>query len=105
MSLKLAEITTKLADLNAISKVSWKLTKLNNADCIQRQFVMKNFECTCAFLTQVNMRLHLAAHHPTVEYTYNKVSILLQTHDVGGLSTLDFDMARRISKYAVKYEK
>jgi 4a-hydroxytetrahydrobiopterin dehydratase len=39
-----------------------------------------------------------AGHHPDIEISYNKVKILLTTHDAGGLTQKDFDLARVISQ-------
>jgi 4a-hydroxytetrahydrobiopterin dehydratase len=38
-----------------------------------------------------------AGHHPDIEISYNKVNISLTTHDAGGLTQKDFDLARVIS--------
>jgi 4a-hydroxytetrahydrobiopterin dehydratase len=37
-------------------------------------------------------------HHPDIEISYNKVKINLTTHDAGGLTQKDFDLARTISQ-------
>jgi 4a-hydroxytetrahydrobiopterin dehydratase len=37
-------------------------------------------------------------HHPTWTNTYNKLDIILQTHDTGGLSELDYLLARKIDQ-------
>ncbi|AFZ03780.1 4a-hydroxytetrahydrobiopterin dehydratase [Calothrix sp. PCC 6303] len=37
-------------------------------------------------------------HHPDIEISYNRVRICLTTHDAGGLTQKDFDLARSISK-------
>jgi 4a-hydroxytetrahydrobiopterin dehydratase len=39
-----------------------------------------------------------AGHHPDIEISYNKVKILLTTHDAGGLTQKDFDLAEVISQ-------
>ncbi|MEH2325968.1 MAG: 4a-hydroxytetrahydrobiopterin dehydratase [Nostoc sp.] len=39
-----------------------------------------------------------AGHHPDIEISYNKVKITLTTHDAGGLTQADFDLARAISQ-------
>ncbi|MEQ1935446.1 MAG: 4a-hydroxytetrahydrobiopterin dehydratase [Fimbriimonadaceae bacterium] len=46
---------------------------------------------------------HLADHmdhHPDMTVTYQKVRIALNTHDVGGISLIDFELARRIEAIA-----
>jgi 4a-hydroxytetrahydrobiopterin dehydratase len=39
-----------------------------------------------------------AAHHPDLAIAYNQVTVSLSTHDAGGLTQQDFDLARTISK-------
>jgi 4a-hydroxytetrahydrobiopterin dehydratase len=39
-----------------------------------------------------------AGHHPDIEVSYNKVNISLTTHDAGGLTQNDFDLAKVISQ-------
>ncbi|MEH1908287.1 MAG: 4a-hydroxytetrahydrobiopterin dehydratase [Nostoc sp.] len=39
-----------------------------------------------------------AGHHPDIEISYNKVKITLTTHDAGGLTQTDFDVAQVISQ-------
>jgi 4a-hydroxytetrahydrobiopterin dehydratase len=50
------------------------------------------------FMTQVALLAEKADHHPEWSNVYNKVSIALSTHDAGGLSQRDFDLARQIDK-------
>ena len=37
-----------------------------------------------------------AGHHPDISVTYNRVTLGLSTHDAGGITAKDFDLARRI---------
>ncbi|MFM7713482.1 MAG: 4a-hydroxytetrahydrobiopterin dehydratase, partial [Microcystis sp.] len=37
-------------------------------------------------------------HHPDITINYNRVTLSLTTHDVGGLSNLDFDLAQQIDR-------
>lgn len=39
-----------------------------------------------------------AGHHPDIEISYNKVRITLTTHDAGGLTQKDFELAKEISQ-------
>lgn len=58
------------------------------------------------FIEAVNFINHLvepaesAGHHPDLAISYNKVTISLTTHDAGGLTQKDFDMAKVISQIA-----
>jgi 4a-hydroxytetrahydrobiopterin dehydratase len=40
-----------------------------------------------------------AGHHPDLVISYNKVDVTLTTHDAGGLTSKDFDLAQVISKF------
>lgn len=99
VALSSAEIATRLAKVNASSVTQW--TILNNELSTQLKF--NNFESTWAFLQQVAMRSHYYGHHPTITTTYTNVKINLSTHDVSGISDIDFKFAARINKYAAMY--
>lgn len=65
-------------------------------DAITRQFVFTDFSEAFAFMTRVAMLAEVADHHPEWSNVYNRVEILLTTHDAGGLSERDIEMAERI---------
>lgn len=94
VALSTAEITQNLK-----KSTLWRLE--NNA--LSRDFVLRDFESTWGFLTQVSMRSHIWGHHPTITTTYNKVKIELTTHDVGGISNIDFKLAKKIDGFAELY--
>jgi 4a-hydroxytetrahydrobiopterin dehydratase len=63
---------------------------------ITRKF--KNFVEVIAFVNQIVEPAEAAEHHPDLEISYNKVTVSLTTHDAGGLTSKDFDLAQVISK-------
>ncbi len=65
-------------------------------DAIRRSFTFNSFSEAFAFMTQVALMAEKADHHPEWSNVYNRVDILLTTHDAGGLSARDVDMAARI---------
>ena len=65
-------------------------------DAISRSFVFENFSEAFAFMTQVALMAEKADHHPEWSNVYNRVDIVLTTHDAGGLSGRDVDMATAI---------
>lgn len=67
-----------------------------------KEFMFKDFKQAFAFMTSCAAYAEEINHHPEWFNVYNKVKITLTTHDVGGLSTLDFDMARQMDEF---YEK
>ncbi|MDQ0248271.1 4a-hydroxytetrahydrobiopterin dehydratase [Sphingomonas kyeonggiensis] len=65
-------------------------------DAITRKFVFKDFNQAFGFMTRVALLADKADHHPEWSNVWNKVDILLTTHDAGGLSTRDIQMAQAI---------
>jgi 4a-hydroxytetrahydrobiopterin dehydratase len=63
-------------------------------DAITREFVFANFNGAFAFMTQLALAAEKADHHPEWTNVYNKVRITLTTHDAGGLTQKDLDLAR-----------
>lgn len=65
-------------------------------DAIVREFVFDDFNQAFGFMTQVALIAEKADHHPEWANVYNRVTILLTTHDAGGLSHRDIEMAEAI---------
>lgn len=65
-------------------------------DAITRSFAFADFSEAFAFMTRVALLAEKADHHPEWSNVYNRVEILLTTHDAGGLSARDIDMAQAI---------
>lgn len=75
---------------------AWKL--IDNKQ-INRIFVFKDFKQAINFMNQVAELAEDANHHPDIHLVdYKKVIIELTTHDVGGLSERDVDLARKIDE-------
>ena len=51
-----------------------------------------------AFVTQVGFLAEAANHHPDIDIRWRKVTLVLTTHDAGGLSAKDFDLAAQIDE-------
>jgi 4a-hydroxytetrahydrobiopterin dehydratase len=58
----------------------------------------KDFVEAIAFVNQIVEPAEAAGHHPDLEISYNKVTVTLTTHDAGGLTSQDFDLAQVIFK-------
>ena len=65
-------------------------------DAITRRFTFADFSQAFAFMTRVALLAEKADHHPEWSNVWNRVDILLTTHDAAGLSQRDLDMARAI---------
>ena len=63
---------------------------------IHRRLTFADFSEAFAFMTRVAMLAEKADHHPEWSNVWNRVDITLTTHDAGGLSARDVDMAKAI---------
>ena len=70
------------------------------AQTISRTFKFKNFVEAIAFVDKLVEPAEAAGHHPDIAISYNKVTVSLTTHDAGGLTQKDFDLAQTISQLA-----
>src|SRR5215471_6752271 len=71
-------------------------TVVQDPDGIRRLFVFKDFVSAFGFMAQVALLAERADHHPEWSNVYGRVDIILTTHDAGGLSRRDIDMAQAI---------
>jgi 4a-hydroxytetrahydrobiopterin dehydratase len=65
-------------------------------DAFTRQFLFADFSAAFAFMTRVALLAEVQGHHPEWSNVWNRVDILLTTHDAGGLSARDVKMANAI---------
>jgi 4a-hydroxytetrahydrobiopterin dehydratase len=65
---------------------------------IERKFKFRDFSEAFAFMARVALIAEKRDHHPEWSNVYNWVEITLTTHDAGGLSQRDIDMAAAIGK-------
>jgi 4a-hydroxytetrahydrobiopterin dehydratase len=72
----------------------WKVKN----DALYKEFEFKNFIKAFTFMTQVALEAEKLNHHPDWKNSFNLVQISLQTHDAGGLTELDFKLAKKIDK-------
>ena len=71
---------------------SWK----EDQDEIIRQAEFSDFVAAMDFVNAVAGKAEAAGHHPDIEIRYNKVRLALVSHDAGGLTQRDFDLAAAI---------
>lgn len=79
----------------------WKYD--NTRDSIQKSFIFKDFKQAWNFMNEIAIQAEKEQHHPEWFNVYNKVDILLTTHDCKGLSKKDIELAKFIeSKFIQK---
>ena len=67
---------------------------------IARKLVFADFNAAFGFMTRVALHADKADHHPEWFNVYNRVEVLLTTHDAGGVTARDVEMARFIDAAA-----
>ena len=91
---------TKLTDAERAAALAelanWKLAE--KRDAITRSFKFKNFNEAWGFMNRVALLAEKDDHHPEWFNVYNRVDILLSTHDCDGLSARDVKLAKAIDK-------
>jgi 4a-hydroxytetrahydrobiopterin dehydratase len=83
------EISAEVAKLRGWSIEQGKL---------HRTFECRDFVHAFGFMTSVALAAEAMGHHPDWSNSWNKVTVDLSTHSVGGLSKNDFELAARIDK-------
>lgn len=67
---------------------------------IQRTYQFPNFVRSIAFVQRLAQEAETVQHHPDILIRYNKVTLTLTTHDAGGLTRLDLDLAATADRLA-----
>ena len=93
------EKMTQAAVAEALAGIEgWSLAA--DGSSIGRTFSFRNFSEAFAFMTRVALAAEKLDHHPDWSNVYKTVDVRLSTHDAGGLTSLDFDLARRMNRFA-----
>ena len=83
-------------------QVAEALQKLSNwtlqGDQIERLLTFEDFVDAMIFVNKVAEIAEEEGHHPEIRIVYDRVMLALTTHDAGGLTLKDFQMARRINE-------
>ena len=91
VALQRDKIETALEDLPG-----WGLDQ----DKLYREFVFSDFSEAFGFMSRVALAAETANHHPEWFNVYNRVRVHLTTHDAGGITQRDLDLAARMSGFA-----
>jgi 4a-hydroxytetrahydrobiopterin dehydratase len=89
-------LTASEVDSHLGALPAWKVEKGE----LVRIFQFKDFLAAMRFVNEVAELAEAAGHHPDIDIRYNKVRLGLVTHDAGGLTVKDFDLAARANKLA-----
>ncbi|MFT7599087.1 MAG: 4a-hydroxytetrahydrobiopterin dehydratase [Acidimicrobiales bacterium] len=93
--------TPPLLDDDSIDRALVDLADWSRSgDRLVAQFIFKSFVAAFGFMTEVAFNAERLNHHPEWSNIYNRVSIELTTHDSGGLTAIDLELAQCVSKLA-----
>jgi 4a-hydroxytetrahydrobiopterin dehydratase len=89
-----------LSDEEVLSRLGalpgWKIEE----QVLVKTFKFKDFRAALHFVNRVGDVAEETNHHPDIDIRYNRVRLSLTTHDAGGLTGKDFDLAGRAEKLA-----
>ena len=89
-----AKLTPNQIDIELKNIADWKL---NPNGEIEKVFQLRTFPDALIFVCAVGVLAESKNHHPDILIQYNKVKLSMTTHDSGGLTEKDFDLAKKIN--------
>lgn len=72
--------------------IGWK--KVKGRSALQKLFLFTDFNQAFGFMSRVALAAEKMNHHPEWSNVYNRVDVTLSTHDAGGVTALDFKLAK-----------
>jgi 4a-hydroxytetrahydrobiopterin dehydratase len=72
-------------------------------EAITRTFTFKDFSEAFGFMSRVALAAEKSDHHPEWRNVYRTVEVVLATHDAGGVTSLDIDLARAMNAIAAQF--
>lgn len=95
-------MTSRLSDNERSAALAglpeWK--PVQQRDAISRSFRFSDFNAAFGFMSRVALMAEKLDHHPEWFNVYNRVEITLSTHDAGGLTSKDIELAKFIDRIA-----
>ncbi len=73
---------------------------VDGRDAIFKSFKFSDFKAAFAFMTRGALKAEQMDHHPEWFNVYNKVDVTLATHDAGGVTALDLELAQYLDQIA-----
>ncbi|CAB3624054.1 MAG: 4a-hydroxytetrahydrobiopterin dehydratase [Achromobacter pulmonis] len=89
------------SDIALAALSGWQAVAMR--DAIEKRFRFANFNAAFGFMTRVAMFAEKLNHHPEWTNVYNRVDVMLTTHDAGGVTELDVRMAQFMDEVAAQF--
>ena len=94
-------MTQALKDRSALTALfasGWEMVE--GRDALRKNFKFKSFRSAWGWMSEMALWAEKLDHHPDWSNTYNRVTVILTTHDCGGLSDLDVKLAQHMDAAA-----
>ena len=92
------KLTAEARQLALARLVGWSETK--DREAITKKFVFRDFNEAFGFMTRAALVAEKLDHHPEWFNVYKKVEVTLTTHDAGGITELDIELAEAMDRLA-----
>ena len=83
-------------DINALAQRGW----IVDATALRKSFAFTDFVAAFGWMTRVALLAEKADHHPEWTNVYRRVDVRLTTHDAGGVTAKDIDLAQKMDEAA-----
>ncbi len=89
----------KIGAAEALKRLSgWSAAE--GRDAISKSYKFADFKAAFAFMTRAAFKAEQMDHHPEWFNVYNRVDVTLSTHDAGGVTALDVELAKFLDQIA-----
>jgi 4a-hydroxytetrahydrobiopterin dehydratase len=90
----MAKLTPEELEAGLARLPGWR----REGEAIARTYAFRNFRVALGFVAFVGEVAEELGHHPDIDVRYDKVRLAVTTHDAGGLTGKDLELARRIDQ-------
>ena len=97
-------MATKIGASEAITQLTGWSVKAGDRDAIEKTFRFADFKTAFGFMTSCALKAEQMDHHPEWFNVYNRVEVLLTTHDADGVTELDVELATFMDQLAAKFD-
>ena len=98
--MSIAKLTQAERDSDLVSLIENGWSLVDNRDAIAKTYQFPNFIAAFGWMTRAALQAEKLDHHPEWFNVYNRVEVVLSTHDAGGLTGLDIKLARAMDRLA-----
>ncbi len=93
-------MASKLAEADIIQQLDALPGWGGDTTSLKKQFKFADHITAMGFVNRVALCAEAMDHHPDMRIVYNTVDIVLSTHDAGGVTAKDMQLAQKIEQYA-----